>query len=113
MADDFSNPGDSPTPLELDIFRVTCVENPRHIEDQWVMLAHRIGLESLCIVLDEIGGIGMVSIPSRREFFMRIYRKIRSKKINQMLDQGMSIRKVARKLHISARTVQRARGALR
>lgn len=114
----FSERGEKPTVYECDLLAQCCEPDPRMVRQLWINIAQRIGIQALCVVLDELGGDPYVSLPSRRMFFQDLHRARRNAQIVAMaasmdpLTRGART-SIARAMRVHRRTVDRALRASR
>lgn len=78
------------------------------VDDVWVELGKRIGLDNLVAVFHAVGG-QVVSVPSRETFMRRLYVPYRDQQVLEMRRAGLGSRRIARELRLSLDTVKRAR----
>lgn len=108
MAPEFSDPGETPTDFEREMFARAVDRPARDIDDLWLLLARRIGLEAVCVVLDELGG-DEVRVPTRSTFMQRLWKPHRNARIEQLLSEGHRQCEVAKTLNTSRHVVNRVR----
>lgn len=109
----FSDRGDTPTDYERALIHNSGTDEPRHVRQQLLLLAHRIGPDALCAVLDELGGMAALSLPSRATFFADLHREHRNMEIQQLAQSGKTSTEIARMQRVHRRTVDRALRASR
>lgn len=99
----FGRPGDPPTDFETALLARTADS-----DDRWVAIGKRIGAKALFVVLDELGGLGTFSAPSRETFVMRLYRPVRDAEIADLVAGGADKREVAKVYHLTRQAVDEA-----
>lgn len=99
----FGRHGDAPTEFE-----VALLARSQDIDDRWVSIGKRIGAAALFVVLEELGGLGTFSAPSRETFVMRLYRPQRDAEIRELVNGGVDRGEIARTYGISRTAVEKA-----
>jgi hypothetical protein len=102
----FSAPGAAPTAHERDLFAAQVSPST----DPWVNVGKRIGLEALLVVLDEIGAVERVYVPTRAAMMARLWRPVRNERIVRLAEQQVPPEEIARLLHVSRGSVYRVLG---
>lgn len=106
MAAAFSDRGDAPTDYERELFEQYADDEPRHVRQLWLLIGQRIGLDALCVVLDELGGMHNMSAPTRERFFADLALIERDDEIEQRM-QTETPQQIALALRMRVRMVQR------
>lgn len=109
----FSDRGEAPTEFERMLVARFGDEDPRHIRQLWVSVARRIGVAACAVVLDELGGIGNISVPTRRTFFGELYQRQRDEEIRRRRLAGEPSTSIARDMGLDGSTVRRIAGMKR
>lgn len=84
----FSEQGEVPSDFERMLVERFGADEPRHTRQLWLLIGQRIGIENLAIVLDELGGMTNLSVPTRRTFFGDLYQSLRNAEIRQRIENG-------------------------
>jgi hypothetical protein len=108
MAPEFSERGDAPTDYERALVAKCGDDEPRHVRQLWLLIAKRVGVDALCVLLDELGGIANLSAPSRRAFFADLARAARNSEILERAERKEGPTAIAKSLGVHRRTVDRA-----
>lgn len=95
----FSSRGESATRFEVALI-AACIDSGQcpHVivnSELWLRVASRIGVDSLMVVLDEIGG-AQVNVPTRRMFVAELWRPQRDEAIVRLHAAGHSTRAIGR-----------------
>lgn len=99
----FSGRGDTCTPFEQAL-----VDHNELDDSVWTTIAKRIGATNLAVVLDELGS-EKIHVPTREDFFQRLYRPLRDAEIQYLADVvGLNQPEIAARLEVSQGLVSKA-----
>lgn len=99
----FGGLGDAPTEFERAL-----LARADTLDDRWVGLGRRIGIEALFVVLDELGGGETLYVPTREKFVQRLYLPLRDAEIAALLREGVDRKEIARTYRITPQAVSDA-----
>ena len=97
----FSRKGEPPTSDEIALIAAAAADPTNH----WALLATRISIESLCIVLDELGG-EKPHVPTREQFVRALWAPIRLQAMRALRPE-LSYREIGEMFHVDAAYVHR------
>lgn len=96
----FGKQGTPPTEFEQAL-----LARSEDVEDRWVGIGKRIGAHALFVVLEDLGGTGTISAPTRETFVMRLYQTVRDAEIMDLDRAGVDRREIARTYGVTTQAV--------
>jgi hypothetical protein len=109
----FSDRGDAPTDFERELVDQFSDQEPRHVRQLWLLIAKRIGCDAMGVILDELGGMTNLSVPTRRNFFSDLYREAQRTAIAEKLEDGKRVVDVAADMGVPPIFVSRVKRRIR
>lgn len=107
---DRSTPGHAPTAFERELLAaVAAAPQGPHVTDSqhaYAQLASRIGIEALCVLLDEFGGCEL-RVPTRAHFFDALCRDWRNQAIHQLAAKGLPLREIGARFGLTKQAVSK------
>lgn len=100
MRSRFSRRGEPTTEAERHLLKTSAAD------DAWVAIGQRIGADALAVVMDELGTLN-VRVPSRCEFFAKLWRPERDAQIRAHHRVGISVDDIAQRFGMSRPNVLR------
>lgn len=102
----FSRRGEPATTFERELMQQRDIRGLLSEQELWLDLARRVGLDTLLLVFDEMGG-RKTWIPTREKFVHLAWSETRNREIHRLHDQRLSIGEISRRMGVDKRTVRR------